>query len=146
MARPRIVIIGAGFAGYQAARTLCRLAGNRAEVVLINPTDYFLYLPLLPEVSAGLLHPRNISVSIPATLPDVRLILAEATDVDLDGHRVSYRDAEGRDGEIGYSRLVLSVGSVNKLLPVPGVAEHAHGFRGIPEALYLRDHMTRQME
>ncbi|KOG88259.1 NADH dehydrogenase, partial [Streptomyces varsoviensis] len=42
--------------------------------------------------------------------------------------------------------LVLSVGSVSKLLPVPGVAEHAHGFRGLPEALYLRDHMTRQIE
>lgn len=146
MARPRIVIVGAGFAGFQAARSLCRLARGRAEVVLINPTDYFLYLPLLPEVSAGLLHPRNISVSIPGTLPQVRLILAEATNVDLDGRRVSYRDAEGQDGTISYSRLVLSVGSVNKLLPVPGVAEHAHGFRGIPEALYLRDHMTRQLE
>ena len=41
---------------------------------------------------------------------------------------------------------MLAVGSVNKLLPIPGVAEHAHGFRGIPEALYLRDHVTRQIE
>ena len=57
-----------------------------------------------------------------------------------------YADVEGRVGEIGYDRLVLAVGSVNKLLPIPGVAEHAHGFRGIPEALYLRDHMTRQLE
>ena len=36
------------------------------------------------------------------------------------------------------------MGSVNQLLPIPGVSEHAHGFRGIPEALYLRDHLTRQ--
>src|SRR3569833_851012 len=42
--------------------------------------------------------------------------------------------------------LVLAAGSVNKLLPIPGVAEHAHGFRGLPEALYLRDHVTRQVE
>jgi NADH dehydrogenase len=41
---------------------------------------------------------------------------------------------------------VLSVGSVNRLLPIPGVNEHAHGFRGIAEALYLRDHMTREIE
>ena len=41
---------------------------------------------------------------------------------------------------------MIAAGSVNKLLPIPGVAEHAHGFRGIPEALYLRDHMTRQIE
>ena len=41
---------------------------------------------------------------------------------------------------------MLALGSVNKLLPIPGVNEHVHGFRGIFEALYLRDHMTRQME
>jgi NADH:quinone reductase (non-electrogenic) len=146
MARPRIVIVGAGFAGFHAARELCRLARGRAEVVLINPTDYFLYLPLLPEVSAGLLDPRNISVSLAATLPRVRLVLAEATGVDLAQRQVHYTDADGQPGTIGYHQLVISMGSVNKLLPVPGVAEHAHGFRGIPEALYLRDHMTRQIE
>jgi NADH dehydrogenase len=146
MARPRIVIVGAGFAGFHAARELCRLARGQADVVLINPTDYFLYLPLLPEVSAGLLDPRDISVSLSTTLPDVRLVLAEATGVDLAQRLVHYTDAEGEPGTIGYHQLVVSVGSVNKLLPVPGVAEHAHGFRGIPEALYLRDHMTRQIE
>ena len=48
MARPRIVIVGAGFAGYHAARTLSRLSRGGAEITLINPTDYFLYLSLLP--------------------------------------------------------------------------------------------------
>jgi len=42
--------------------------------------------------------------------------------------------------------VVIAAGSVNKLLPVPGVTEYAHGFRGIPEALYLRDHIVRQIE
>ena len=41
---------------------------------------------------------------------------------------------------------MLAAGSVNKLLPIPGVAEHAHGFRSVPEALYLRDHVIRQIE
>jgi NADH:ubiquinone reductase (H+-translocating) len=146
MARPRIVITGAGFAGFTAARELCRLARGRADVVLINPTDYFLYTPLLPEVSAGLLDPRDITVSLSAELPHAQLMLADATGVDLAQRRVHYTDIEGRSGSIGYHHVVISVGSVNKLLPVPGVAEHAHGFRGIPEALYLRDHLTRQIE
>jgi NADH dehydrogenase len=42
--------------------------------------------------------------------------------------------------------LILAVGSVHKLLPIPGLAEHAHGFRGVPEGLYLRDHVIRQVE
>lgn len=146
MRRPCIVIVGAGFAGFATARTLSRLCRGAADVVFVNPTDYFLYLPLLPEVAGGILDPRRVAVSLTAALPGVRLVLGEAVHADVDRRVVRYADVEGRVGEIGYDRLVLAVGSVHKLLPIPGVAEHAHGFRGVPEALYLRDHMTRQLE
>ncbi|MER6423645.1 FAD-dependent oxidoreductase [Streptomyces sp. NPDC001137] len=146
MSRPRIVIVGAGFAGYRTAHVLSRLMRHKADVTLLNPTDYFLYLPLLPQVAAGILEPRRVSVSLSGTLPHVRLVLGEADSVDLDGRRVHYTDPEGGGGTLEYDRLVLAVGSVNKLLPIPGVAEYAHGFRGLPEALYLRDHVTRQVE
>ncbi|MET7498282.1 FAD-dependent oxidoreductase, partial [Streptomyces sp900116325] len=146
MSRPRIVVVGAGFAGHQAARTLSRRLRGRAEIVLLNPTDYFLYLPLLPQVATGILEPRRITVSLTGTLPRVRLVLGEAESVDLAARKVRYTDPEGGGGELTYDRLVLAVGSVNKLLPVPGVSQHAHGFRGMPEALYLRDHITRQIE
>jgi NADH:quinone reductase (non-electrogenic) len=146
MARPRIVVVGAGFAGFTAARKLSRLSRGSAEIVVINPTDYFLYLPLLPEVSAGILEPRRVTVSLTATLPGVRMILGHVDQFDLDARTVSWRDPDGGTGTLGYHRLVIAAGSVNKLLPVPGVTEYAHGFRGIPEALFLRDHMTRQIE
>jgi NADH dehydrogenase len=141
----RVVIVGAGFAGFQAAKGLRKHAPD-TEVVLINPTDYFLYLPLLPEVAAGVLEPRRICVSLPAQLPHVRLILGTVEAVDPDARRVTWVDPEGQPGELEFDRLVLAAGSVNKLLPIPGVAEYAHGFRHISEALYLRDHITRQME
>lgn len=146
MSRTRVVIVGAGFAGYRAARILNRTARRHVEVVLLNPTDYFLYLPLLPQVAAGILEPRRVSVSLTGTLPHTRLVLGEATRVDMASRTVHYRDPEDRPGELGYDMLILSVGSVNRLLPIPGVAEHAHGFRGLPEALYLRDHVVRQLE
>lgn len=142
----RVVIIGGGFAGYNAAKTLLKSVGEDTEIVVLNPTDYFLYLPLLPEVAAGILEPRRISVSIPGTLRGVRLVLGTATSVDFDGRTVAYTDPEDREHHLGYDRLVLAAGSVNKLLPIPGVPEYAHGFRGLPEALYLRDHVTRQIE
>ncbi|MFJ9819242.1 NAD(P)/FAD-dependent oxidoreductase [Streptomyces sp. NPDC101151] len=146
MSRPRVVIVGAGFAGYRAARTLARVTRGRARITLLNPTDYFLYLPLLPQVAAGILEARRVTVSLPGTLRGVRLVLGEAGRIDLDGRSVHYTDPEGTTASLGYERLVLAVGSVNKLLPIPGVAEHAHGFRTLPEALYLRDHVTRQVE
>ena len=143
--RPRVIVVGAGFAGYHAARGLQEHAPD-AEIVLINPTDYFLYLPLLPEVMAGILEPRRICVSLPDRLPKVRLALGTVDRIDVEGHHVEWVDPEGRRGELEFDRLVLAAGSVNKLLPIPGVAEYAHGFRGISEALYLRDHITRQLE
>ncbi|WP_405508151.1 FAD-dependent oxidoreductase [Streptomyces purpurascens] len=146
MSRPRIVIVGAGFAGYRAARTLARRTRGRAHITLLNPTDYFLYLPLLPQVAAGILEPRRVTVSLSGTLPHVRLVLGEADRIDLDERTLHYTGPEGEGGTLAYDRLVIAAGSVNKLLPVPGVAEHAHGFRGLPEALYLRDHVTRQVE
>jgi NADH:ubiquinone reductase (H+-translocating) len=146
VSRPRIVIVGAGFAGYRTAKELSRKARGKADITLLNPTDYFLYLPLLPQVAAGILEPRRVTVSLSDTLPQVRLVLGEADGIDLDARTVHYTDPEGAGGTLGYDRLVLAAGSVNKLLPIPGVAEHAHGFRGLPEALYLRDHVTRQVE
>ena len=108
--------MGAGFAGFNDARELCRLARGRAEIIIVNPTDYFLYTPLLPEVAAGLLDPRDVTVSLPAALPDVRLVLAEATKVDLDRRCVYYCDAEDRRGSIDYHRLVLALGLLDGLL------------------------------
>ncbi|WP_328478170.1 NAD(P)/FAD-dependent oxidoreductase [Streptomyces sp. NBC_00377] len=146
MSRPRIVIVGAGFAGYRAARTLAREARGRADITLLNPTDHFLYVPLLPQVAAGILEPRRVTVPLSGSLRQVRLVLGEAGRIDLDARTVHCTNPEGDTRTLGYDRLVLAAGSVNKLLPIPGVAEHAHGFRSLPEALYLRDHLTRQVE
>lgn len=115
-------------------------------MVLLNPTDYFLYLPLLPEVAAGMLDPRRVTVSISGTLSGVKLVLGSATGVDFDAHRVTYLDPDGQRAGLDYDRLLIATGSVNKLLPIPGVADHAHGFRSVAEALYLRDHMIQQIE
>jgi NADH:quinone reductase (non-electrogenic) len=142
----RVVVVGAGFAGFHAVRTLCKRLGGKAEVVLVNLTDYFLYVPLLPEVAAGILDPRRIAVSLPGALPNARLIVGRVQDVDLAGKALAYKDTDGADRRLTYDQLLLTVGSVNKLLPVPGVGEHAHGFRNLAEAVYLRDHLVRQIE
>jgi NADH:ubiquinone reductase (H+-translocating) len=147
MGRRRVVIVGGGFAGYHAAKRLAKeMTPEEAEIILVNPTDYFLYLPLLPEVASGILDPRPISISLPATLPSVRLVLGEVTAIDPAAQELIYCSPEGRTGSLSFDRLVLAAGSVNKLLPIPGLASHGHGFRGMPEALYFRDHVTRQVE
>jgi NADH dehydrogenase len=142
----RVVVVGAGFAGFNAARTLHRRLRGSTEVVLVNPTDYFLYVPLLPEVMAGILDPRRIAVPLASTLPEVRLAVGSVHTIDHPAHTVTFRDATGRDQQLDYDHLLLTIGSVNKLLPIPGVNEYAHGFRNLAEAVFLRDHLVRQVE
>jgi NADH:ubiquinone reductase (H+-translocating) len=142
----RVVIVGAGFAGFNAARELSRLAGATTEIVLINSADYFLYLPLMPQVAGGLVEPRHICVSLPRRLRRVRFVLGTVGHIDPRQKVVSWAGPEGASGEVGYDRLILTAGSVNKLLPIPGIAEYAHGFRSIAEAIFLRDEITRQLE
>ena len=142
----RVVIVGAGFAGFNAARELARLTGGAIEIVVISSTDYFLYLPLMPQVAGGLVEPRHICVSVPRRLRRIRCVLGDVQHVDPQKSVVSWASPEGGSGQCHYDRLILAAGSVNKLLPIPGVAEYAHGFRTIAEAAYLRDHITRQLE
>jgi NADH dehydrogenase len=142
----RVVIVGAGFAGFNAARELSRVAGATTEIVVINSTDYFLYLPLMPQVTGGLVEPAHIRVSLPARLRRTRFVLGTVNHVDPGHKTVSWAGPEGASGQVRYDRLILTAGSVNKLLPIPGVTDYAHGFRSISEATYLRDHIIRQLE
>ena len=144
----RVVIVGAGFAGFNAARELSRLVGSTTEIVVINSTDYFLYLPLMPQVTGGLVEPAHIRVSLLDRLRKIRFVLGTVNHVDPSPNAkvVSWAGPEGSAGQVHYDRLILTAGSVNKLLPIPGVADYAVGFRTIAEAAYLRDHIIRQLE
>ena len=144
--RDCVVIVGAGFAGFNAARELSKLVGDTTEIVVINSTDYFLYLPLMPQGTGGLVEPAHVCVSLPQRLPKVRFVLGTVSHVDPERKMVRWAGPDGSSGEIGYDRVILTAGSVNKLLPIPGIADYAHGFRSIAEAMFLRDEITRQLE
>ncbi len=141
-----VVIVGAGFAGFNAARELSRLVGATTEIVMINPADYFLYLPLMPQVTGGLVEPAHIRVSLLSRLRKARFVLGTVNHIDTRQKTVSWAGPEDAVGQVGYDRLILTAGSVDKLLPIPGITDYAHGFRSIAEAAYLRDHIIRQLE
>ncbi|MFI1912907.1 NAD(P)/FAD-dependent oxidoreductase [Nocardia sp. NPDC020380] len=145
----RVVIVGSGFAGFTCARKLVRLlakADRDIEIVLVTPTDYLLYTPLLPDVAGGLIDARFVTISLPDTLPRVRLVIGKAESVDLQAKTVTVTHETGPDRELSWDRLVLTPGSVTRLFDVPGLTEHARGLKTAAEALYLRDHFLRQLE
>lgn len=149
---PRVVVVGGGFAGFHALQALeKRLPPDAAELVLVNPTDYMLYSPLLPDVTAGLLEPRHIAVSLRQRLPRTRLVLGRATDLDVVARTVRVDLLEdgavvSRTTSLDWDRLVLVPGSVTRQFDIPGVAERAHGVKTLVEARYLRDHLLTQMD
>ncbi|CCH29935.1 NAD(P)/FAD-dependent oxidoreductase [Actinosynnema sp. NPDC047251] len=147
MGKPKVLVVGTGFAGFHCLKALEKaLPPDAADLVAVNPTDYMLYVPLLPEVAGGTLDPRRVAVPLRPELPRTRLVQAHATSVDPDARTCTAIDVEGRSQVITWDRIVLTAGSVTRLMSVPGVAEHALGFKSVAEAVYLRDHVLRQIE
>jgi NADH dehydrogenase len=144
--RPRIVVVGGGFAGFYATRSLHRLVRDQARVTLVSPADFLLYSPLLPEVATGVLDPRDIAVPLRQALPGVHQLYGHVTAVDLDSRtvRISPRDSAPHD--LAWDRLVLAPGSVTREFDIPGMPEHAHGLKTLPEATFLRNHVLAQLD
>jgi NADH dehydrogenase len=146
-ARRRVVVVGGGFGGYFAARTLARkLKGSQAEVVLVSDTDALVYQPLLPEVAVGAVDPRAIAVPLVASLPRVRVVRGQVTAVDVDAGQLRFLNPAGVEQGLRYGYLLLAPGSVTRLVDIPGLADHAVGFKTVAEALYLRELILHRME
>src|SRR6478735_9096959 len=142
-----VVIAGGGFGGLYAARTLERvLPRQSARVTLINDVNFMLYTPLLPGAAAGTLEPRHVVVPLREELDRTDLHLGTITGHDPAARTIAVRSQAGRDEQIGYDHLILALGSISRSLPVPGLAEHAIGFKTLPDAIALRNHLLSTFE
>jgi NADH dehydrogenase len=147
MSRSSVVVVGGGFAGFVAARTLERLLPTAAaDLTLISATDHLCYSPLLPEVASGRLDPRRIAVPLHARLRRTRVIQATVDDVDFAHRTLDVHTSQGRLDPLAWDRLALTTGSVTRTLPTPGVSTHALGLKTLVEAQYVHDHVLRQLE
>jgi NADH dehydrogenase len=141
------VVVGGGFAGFFAARTLERLLPpEAADLTLISATDHLCYSPLLPEVASGRLDPRRIAVPLHAGLSRARIVQASVEDVDFEERTLDVVAGSGPIGPVHWDRLALTTGSVTRTLPTPGLDTHALGLKTLVEAQYVHDHVLRQLE
>ena len=142
-----VVIIGGGFSGFFAARRINgRVAARNAQVTLITDLDALWYQPLLPEVAVGALDPRSIAVPLTTVLKRVHLVRGRATSIDTGQQTVAVEDVGGVERLVRYDRLLITAGSVSRLLGISGLAEHGIGFKTAAEALYLRDLVLQRLE
>jgi NADH dehydrogenase len=143
----RVVIAGGGFGGLYAARRLERvLPSQAAHVTLVTDVNFLLYTPLLPGAAAGTLEPRHVVIPVREELERTEIRLGRVTSLDPGGSSICFRSADGRDERMEYDQLVLAVGSISRVLPIPGLAEHGMGFKTLPEAVALRNHALLNLE
>jgi NADH:ubiquinone reductase (H+-translocating) len=133
-----VLVLGGGFAGAYVARLL----GKRGATI-VSPENFMLYTPMLPEAASGTLEPRHVVVPLRQMCPHAELLLGRATELHEGTVAV---ETEAGSFEIAYEQLVVAVGAVARSLPIPGLAEHALGFKDLADAIHLRNHVLRELE
>ncbi|HEY0345276.1 MAG TPA: NAD(P)/FAD-dependent oxidoreductase [Solirubrobacteraceae bacterium] len=143
-----VVIAGGGFGGFYTARTLARvLEPHSARVRLVTADNFMLYTPLLPGAAAGTLEPRHVVVPLREELDSsIHLRLARIKGASPERNVLHIRSLDGQEEDLAYDQLVVAVGSVSRTLPVPGLAQYGMGFKSLPEAIALRNHVIRTLE
>jgi NADH:ubiquinone reductase (H+-translocating) len=140
VARGGVLVLGGGFAGAYVARQL-----GRNGATIVNPTNFMLYTPLLPEAAAGNIEPRHVTVPLRSMCPNADLVLGCAVALDRERRVVEVETETGRVA-ISYEQLVIALGSVTRTPAVPGLREHALGLKDLGDAIRLRNHVLRQIE
>jgi NADH dehydrogenase len=142
-----VVIAGGGFGGLYAARRLeRRLPRHSARITVVSDVNFLLYTPLLPGAAAGTLEPRHVVVPLREELKWAELVLARVTGADPGVNELYVRTLDERDETLRYDQLIVAVGSVSRSLPVPGLAEHALGFKNLADAVALRNRVLLSLE
>jgi len=134
------LVVGGGFAGAYVARLL-----GKRRATIVNPDNFMLYTPLLPEAAAGTLEPRHVVVPLRQMCPHAELLLGHAVSRDA-ARRTIVAETLGGTFEIGYERLVVALGAIPRTFPIPGLAEHGRGFKDVADAIALRNHLLRRLE
>lgn len=134
--RPRLVVLGCGFAGYSL---LFDLSPRRWDATLLTPRNYFLFTPLLPSATVGTVEFRSILEPARRRLRGIDVVEGVAESVDWEARRVHCTGAiAGEPFALDYDVLVIAVGAAVADYGVPGVAEHAFQLASVEDAQAIR--------
>ena len=140
--RPHVVIVGAGFAGLQAAK---QLAGAPVDVTLVDRNNYHKFQPLLYQVATAGLEPDEVVHPVRDIVrkhDNVQFLLGTVRSVDRESRHLQMESGP----PIPYDYLILAAGATTSYFGVEGAEQHGFTLKGVPEALYLRNHVLRQFE
>jgi NADH:ubiquinone reductase (H+-translocating) len=140
--RPRVLILGGGFAGVGAAQ---KLKNTDADVVLVDRHDYHTFQPLLYQLATGLLDTTAVGHSLRDLLSrheNTVIHKASVSAVDLEKRSVEFEEIE----PIAYDYLVLGLGAEVNFFGTAGAPDHAFPMYTLPQAVHLKDHLLERWE
>src|SRR5438034_1075431 len=138
---PRVVIVGAGFGGLEAAK---KLACKDVRVTVIDRTNYHLFQPLLYQVATAALSPADIAAPVRAVLSkckNTEVMLAEVQSVDVDAKKIKTTDME-----ISYDFLILATGARHSYFGHDEWEKLAPGLKSLEDAIELRRRLLMAFE
>ena len=138
---PRVVIIGAGFGGLEAAK---KLSGQPVQVTVVDRTNYHLFQPLLYQVATAALSPADIAAPVRAILSkceNMEVILAEVQSIDMNARKVKMVD-----GELDYDYLILATGARHSYFGHPEWEKLAPGLKSLEDAVEIRRRILMAFE
>jgi NADH dehydrogenase len=140
--RPRVLILGGGFAGVGAAQALAKAD---VEVVIVDEHDYHTFKPLLYQFATGLLEQTAVGHQL-------RDLVKKQENTRVHNDTIEAIDLEAREVRFGelkplsYDSLVLGVGAEVNFFGVQGAADHAFPLYTLPDATRLKDHILERWE
>jgi NADH dehydrogenase len=109
--------------------------------MLVNEANYLLYTLLLPGAAAAALDPRHVVVPLRSELSRTDLVVGSVRGADPERRVLRVQRIDGEQFELAYDQMIVSLGSVSRTLPIPGLAEHGIGLKSLSDATALRNRM-----
>jgi NADH:ubiquinone reductase (H+-translocating) len=145
----RLLILGGGFGGVEAARHLERLLRGHddVEVTLVSRDNFFLFTPMLHEVAASDIDITHIVSPLRALLHRTHVVVAEVQAIDLAARRVRVTHGfDEHDHDLEFDQLLITLGSTTNFFGLPGLAERALTMKTLGDAMHLRNRVIGMLE
>lgn len=140
--KPRVVIIGAGFAGVTLAKALRRLP---VETLIIDKRNYHTFQPLLYQVATAGLEPESIAHSVRGMFhatANCEFLLGEVIGIDKNNKWVHLQDGS----RVSYDYLVIAIGAVSTFFGTEGAEQFSFTLKSVPDAIAIRSHVLKMFE
>jgi len=145
----KILILGGGFGGINVLKSIQNKFKNipNVRISLVSQDNYFLYTPMLPQVSSGLIHPSDITIPIRKLCKQAEFYQATISSIDFEQKLVTItRTFDGKVHAIDYDYLVIALGSSTNFFDYKNIEEHAFVIKTVEDAIAIHNQIIHMLE